>query len=472
MDGYYDVTFHTNFVGPISGRFIAESTETGLKANTRPGIAWRLVGGLEKVLGPLFAPYIFPSGMILTWESTLPNAQGPGKGTIGPGTISRLRTATTLPSPEGPIEIRWRDDNRLIGLVSVRKVGEAGQTPPQITPSVDYAALARSVEASLPRMIYDSALGTKGEFAAFATDLQEVATTAQDDVEFLVGCALAARKSVRTLFPLIYPEQTEDNAKLLASRTDAPTPQRITFDDAIATIRFDAFVEVEAVDLAFQEALAKNPRAIILDLRTCSGIELASLRAASWLFSSPVDGGTFFGQDARAKALSGTPAPHTINIDSGATTPALAESLRSYPHSAFQIIPAHTPFTGPVSLLTSRRTSSTAESLVSVLKTNKRVTHYGERTAGRPYLSTETSLGQRWMLRVAAFDYAPPSGPRFNNKGLVPDRSTSASAAAKAASTDLRRELGLPPEPDRPATKSGAADKNEAASANLNPQAQ
>src|SRR5262245_16226839 len=83
LNGDYDVTLRTPWFGPVTTHFIAAPTDDGFKANTRPGVAWKMIGGFTGFLGPMFTPFLFPSGMILTWNSTLPTADRPGEGTIG-----------------------------------------------------------------------------------------------------------------------------------------------------------------------------------------------------------------------------------------------------------------------------------------------------------------------------------------------------------------------------------------------------
>ncbi len=73
LNGDYDVTLHTPWVGPVSTHFTAAPTEEGFKANTRPGVAWSMIGGVEGFLGPAFAPFLFPSGMILNSDQHRPH---------------------------------------------------------------------------------------------------------------------------------------------------------------------------------------------------------------------------------------------------------------------------------------------------------------------------------------------------------------------------------------------------------------
>ena len=113
LDGVYDVEFHSTWFGPLRTTMTAQAipardgTPASFKANTRPGIAWDLVGGVQQVLGPILAPYIFPQGMLLTWQSTMPD---PASGTVGEGRIGISKVGpfgakTRMKEAAGPIEI-------------------------------------------------------------------------------------------------------------------------------------------------------------------------------------------------------------------------------------------------------------------------------------------------------------------------------------------------------------------------------
>src|SRR4051812_31597978 len=118
LNGDYDLTIHTPWIGPIQTHITAAPTETGFKANTRPGVAWSMIGGFEGFIGPLFMPFLFPSGMILTWDSTLPSAEKPGEGTIGIGTLPAMRVRTRMTGPDRPIEAVLKD-GRTVALLTL-----------------------------------------------------------------------------------------------------------------------------------------------------------------------------------------------------------------------------------------------------------------------------------------------------------------------------------------------------------------
>lgn len=438
LSGEYVATFHTQFVGPIRARMVAEPTEKGFKANTPPGVAWGLVGGVEKLLGPLFAPFVFPSGMILTWESGVPRGDAPGEGTIGVGSLESLRARTRVTSQGAPVEVRWRD-GRLIGLVDLK--------PLAASPSfADYPALVAKAREEFPRHYFDPELAQSRQVRSYFEDLGSVADKANDDVEFLFGAVFAGRKNIaRYGTPLVFPKEVPESDALFAGKADSPKPYAISGDLALETVtlRIDAFVDDAMVDEGFRAALSTKPKALILDLRTCPGIELSAFRAAGWLVNSPLPAGTYVGSARRRLITGSDERPVTeVRIGEQTSSSAFASQLATEQALHFEILPRPDGFAGPVVLLTSRRTSSTTEALIAVLAAAGRVSVVGEPTAGRPMLSREFDLGQGWAMRIAAYDFITPDGTRIGRAGVEPTLRVGREEAPKAARDWIARVLG------------------------------
>ncbi|MDX2131048.1 MAG: S41 family peptidase [Planctomycetota bacterium] len=447
LSGEYIATLHTTYVGPLRFRMAAEPTPDGFKANTPPGVAWDRMGGLERLLGPVVAPYLFPRGMILTWESELPTDDGPGQGSIGVGTMDVMRIRTRMTSMTEPIEVRFRD-GRLIALLTLERE-PASWSPP------DYPALAASIREAMPATLFNPSLARGAQVRRYLADLEQSAALARDDAEFLFGAFFAARANLKITAPLMYPRDDALSRALFAGRAATPQPYRVVHDPAtgICTVQFDAFIDDALVDRAFLAALAPAPKAVILDLRSCSGVDLSSLRAASWLIGEPLDAGVYFSGAARDQTLDerGRTAG-SITFGPTDASPDLTARLETMGAARITVQPREGAFTGPLVVLTSSRTSSTGESLAIALGASRAMKVIGERTAGKPLLAREADLGQGWALRVAGYDYLSPDGESYTGNGYSPDIRTSREVAPRRATGVLRAALGLPEQPDEPDT--------------------
>ena len=158
---------------------------------------------------------------------------------------------------------------------------------------------------------------------------------------------------------------------------------------------------------------------------TCP-VTLGSLRAACWLVDHPTDAGFYFGPEHRQDALAGRlDGFRRAEISSVASIAAAESVLDADGAAAIVIEPEKAPFSGPVAVLISKRTTTSAEPLARVLKDSGRARLFGATTVGRPMLSRPTDLGGGWDFWLSAFDYLPPSGERLNGKGVEPDVETS-----------------------------------------------
>src|SRR5690606_19979101 len=103
LTGVYKATVMAPMLGPVEARLTAEPTERGFKANTRPGVAWNMIGGIEGALGQVFVPFLFPGGVILTWESAAPARGHIAEGWIKAGSFKNARMLTRMSAPDAPI---------------------------------------------------------------------------------------------------------------------------------------------------------------------------------------------------------------------------------------------------------------------------------------------------------------------------------------------------------------------------------
>lgn len=441
LNGEYIATFHTRWFGPLKAKMTAQQTDGGFKANTQPGVAWSLVGGVEKVLGQLLAPFMFPNGMLLVWESSMPDEEDgePGEGWIGPGVFDPWRAATRMKSVDGPVEIRYRD-GRVLAIMTIER------SPPVSMPETDYGALTDSLESAMRSRLFDPELGGSGASTAFFRDVHGAVPRVTDDVSYVAALALAWRKRTDLALPIPYRQREAGvSDPLLAAAENQVAPISMTMNDktGIATVEAVVFQNAAQVDAVMWEVVSKAPRGLIVDLRNCTGLELAGLRMVSWLSDRPVEAGAMIGGARRADLIDDTPAADqavqarlaAIELGSMGDFELADAELDRQGAARLRVLPVENRYEGPVVVLTSSRTRSTGEMLAWLLEHTGRARTVGERTAGRPRLSRERELGQGFMLRLDEFEWVGPAGERLDvSKGIEPDvKSSRQRAPARAA---------------------------------------
>ncbi len=421
LRGEYEFTAQAPFSGRVSGRITAAPTEEGFVAVTRRGVAWDFIGGLPGLLGPILTPSLFPDGAILVWTSEGPNADGVAEGWIG---VSGLRWAgarTRLRSPSEPIELLSRDGRR-VALMNLRPVDPAASA------ESEYPALADSIADAVKRHVYDPTIADSPTGRAYTRRLAAAAELARDDVEFIFGAVLAGRGNPRLTMPIMW--KTADPA-LAARFAEWPVTERatvrVTFDDknGIATLKSEGFLSVDEVEAAGAEIAARNPKGLVIDLRSSPGVTLSSLRLASWLIDSPAEVGSFFGAARRTEGLGGqTDSFPRVVIDGPDAIAELDATLERDGAAMVTVAPAAGVYRGPVAVLISKRTSASCEALVALLQSSGRATVFGQPTAGKPMVSRPVPIGQGWTLWLASYDFLGPDGVSLHGSGVKPDVET------------------------------------------------
>jgi carboxyl-terminal processing protease len=192
-------------------------------------------------------------------------------------------------------------------------------------------------------------------------------------------------------------ESIMDLIRELRSRT--PALEIKSAPGGLGIVVFDSFTEAVVTDLqqAISEKL-RHKKGLIIDLRNNGGGDAGSMAAAASLFLPPDSRlGTFFDREGRPD----------LELRTGVT-------------SQFNAHPIE-PYTGPVVLLTSRRTASAAEIFVSALSEYGRSEVIGEQTCGCVLAVRSThSLPDGGGLDVSELDFKTPAGIRLEGKGIVP----------------------------------------------------
>jgi len=331
-----------------------------------------------------------------------------------------------MTDPNQPIDLVTKDGRRAAVMT-------LAPCPPGDAPLADYVGLAARIEETVKSRLYDHELVGSSQVRGFLGQLKYSAARARDDVEFIFGEAVAARNNVRFSMPIAI-RRADAESHRLERETELSTVQA-TLDETsrIATVKVEAFLEPEDVDRAMAKVVEWQPRGLLLDLSTCPGVRLSSLRLACWLLDRPVDAGFFFGPGRRADALAGRVDDFPrAEVQSAASVAELEGLLDAQGAAAVVVRPEARVYGGPVAVVISKRTTTSAEPLAWLLKSAGRARLFGGTTAGRPMISRPTDIGQGWDFWLAAFDFKPAVGERSGDRGVEPQYETNGRGSARA----------------------------------------
>jgi Peptidase family S41 len=446
LSGDYIATFKAPVLGGVQGRFTARPTRDGFVAATRPDVAWDMIGGLEGFLGSIFIRSLFPDGSILTWTSTSPHDGGPAEGILGPGDVKNASVHTRMTSVDAPVDLSTPGGPH-VATMTLRATG------PDDGPMADYPALAWGVERAMQEHLFDASLLKSSQVRGYLRQLKSNAKDSRDDIEFIFGAVVAGRGNLKFALPLVFTQLDPDwRSQLRALAEQGVATLKVGYDEdtGVATLKCEAFIDAEDVDRAFEEALKHHPRGILLDLSSCPGVTLASLRVASWVTGQPTDAGMFFGPSRREEARAGRLGEFPrLNLNSAESVDNIEHELDTTPGARIVVTPAEHRFTGPVAVLTGKKTTTSAESLIWTLRSagaaeatasgSPRIRIFGQPTAGRPTLSRPIDIGPGWVVWLAALDYRPPGGERSDRGCRPTDEDPSKDRSKQAAMDWLQR---------------------------------
>jgi hypothetical protein len=208
-------------------------------------------------------------------------------------------------------------------------------------------------------------------------------------------------------------------------------------------VEVTAFIDPEQVDKVMKEALGIKPKGIVLDLSNCTGFESAAFRMASWLRGDSTVLGILYPKQVEPSEIPAKPKSYTISslerakdLDAALDKAAQRTATSAGQPLALIAEPESKAFDGPIAVVVSSRTASTAEMLAHALgATGAPVV--GETTAKRPTLAREIELNvpgaEEWITRIPRFEYVGPNKDFIKLTGVRPTHSASKEQAVKLA---------------------------------------
>lgn len=192
---------------------------------------------------------------------------------------------------------------------------------------------------------------------------------------------------------------------------------------------------IEKIEAAYDEIAARGAAKLIIDLRRNIGGAFAVVPLVGHLINKPIDAGVFVsglwydGHDEPPRPAdfpSATPWR-------GYSVQAFQADMLSRSLTSYRIDPMQPLFSGPVVVLTSARTISSAEIAADALKAAGRATIIGEKTPGVLLSSRRFDVPGGFHLMVPIADYYSIENGRIEGVGVTPDMPVDADQALEVA---------------------------------------
>lgn len=416
------VTFETKYYGPLEARVRFEERADGLHARTDskaaaimrqlPGIA-DLKGGLPgEVFDIVFSGR---SGTDFTGTMAAPYTGRPVVMKVGAEQFSgEIKTGGIRGTFNG--------------------VPESSDAPIR-----DYPAIERELERVIAARVFDRSALTSEKYVKFTNGLRAVAAVAQDDLDFAFGFYLA-----RAGLPFSHTDlrRSHQSAEAMMAGFDqmkaGDEAVKLEVTEGIATLRINTMMgldTIENITKAFAEVHAKQPKALIVDLRGNGGGAFAIQPLIEHLIQEPLDAGYFVARkwtDANS-ALPTKEQVQAVEPWRGMSIIGFWRDVQSADLLRLKFQPASPGFTGPTFVLIDKDSASATEMAVAALKAAKRVTLVGEKTAGQVLSQSPTDVGGGYVLNLPIANYVTLAFGRLEGVGIEPDVASSSADAAKRA---------------------------------------
>jgi C-terminal processing protease CtpA/Prc len=311
----------------------------------------------------------------------------------------------------------------------------AGATAPQ-----DYGTLLQEFDQAVSSSIYDSRQLKTPAYQAFRQSFGNRALNARSDKEFVDAFRASWKGKPFSHFDLRFSDKTASVATESLRETAAgERSATVSFPvDGVAVLEIKTFlgdtVGKQLVE-GFHDILARNPGALIVDLRENKGGSLAGVILLQALFREPATIGYFL-NDTWWKNNGQLPTEAQLAAMKPLTQldpRAFISDLADDGVSLVRISPATTPYGGEVYVLTSGKTASIAEFVTAALKGTARGIVVGETTKGEMLSAQFVDLAEGLVLLIPTADYYSLPFGRIEARGVRPDIETPAETALDRA---------------------------------------
>ena len=308
----------------------------------------------------------------------------------------------------------------------------------------DYAEVVAAINETMRAYHYNPAELNSPEYRRIEADITELGETATSDDEFIHGFRSAWKDAPFSHVELNPAQQSADDlADYLDKMRIGGGGALLTWQGDVAILTVNTMMgldTIEEIDAAYVDIIEKGASALLIDVRENGGGAFAVLPLVSHLLTEPFDAGCFVSQPwyARHKLESGRADMEAVDPWEGWSIKTFWADVQVNPVTRIRFLPAKPIFSGPVYVLTSKRTASAAELAVDALRGSGRAVIIGENTAGEMLSQKIYDVPGGFHLSLPIADYFSAANGRIEGVGIKPDIETGAADALDVALDQLQ----------------------------------
>jgi len=306
-------------------------------------------------------------------------------------------------------------------------------------PGASYPEIAIAINQTLHDHLYDPAELETSAYRAIEAKVNALALRATSNEVFIEGFRDIWKDGPFSHVELKQAQQpAADLAHYLDTLRIGGGGAQLTWQDDIAILTVNTMMgldTIEEIDAAYVEIANREPRTLIIDLRENPGGAFAVRPLVAHLLTAPLAAGVFVSQrwNSLHQRPPGPAEIQTAEAWEGWSLTAFWKDVQENALTGITFTPAEPVYTGPVYVLTSKRTASAAELATDALSGSGRALVIGETTAGEMLSQKIFDIPGGFQLSLPVADYYSVANGRIEGNGIKPAIETDAADALTTA---------------------------------------
>ncbi|MFV8357819.1 S41 family peptidase [Flavobacterium sp. XS1P32] len=303
-------------------------------------------------------------------------------------------------------------------------------------PLEDYSKLFAEAINKTRDKIYRKSLLEENEWKKFIENMNEIIPDIHDDLEMVSAFYYFGNKLKTSHFALLKSLSKDENN--ITKKNCVAFEEKSISTGYLKINSFDG--SSSEMDSIFKIVISKNYKNLIVDLRDNSGGTVESgMTFANYVFAKPINGGLFLTQKwfNKNNKIPSLTQYDQFDFFSKSNYELIINGIHNKEGLYLKVIPNDINYKGNLFILTNTKTASTCEPLVYELKTQKRATIVGTKTAGAMLNAEKFSLLNNFYMYIPTADYYTSDGYRIEQNGVLPDIETKSEEALEKVINEL-----------------------------------